>query len=302
MPAPERILVFGPAGTAKTYQGLLIARCARAMGARVFVLDTDHAYAKMIERQFPDLAMFVRIAEVDEYSGAKGTLKAFAKELKPPDWLFIDFADDLWKFAQRHFIQEIFHEDMGQYFLEARKKLGVDATSLFGGRDSALKGWLDWPVINNLYYDLWWPVVHKFPCNIYATAHPVTLGDEEDRIAREMFGPYGVKPAGQKDLWHQFSTIFLLTQPHQDKWAITTLKDRNIGKEQYMDHVNLYSLPMQYLGPVVDMAYLRAAVASRPNPANQTPLPTRPPQLLETGPSGAGGGSGVHLGVPEAKS
>jgi hypothetical protein len=60
---------------------------------------------------------------------------------------------------------------------------------------------------------------------------------------RELYGPHGIRPAGQKQLAYQPDTVFLLTY-RKDGHFITTVKDR--GGRWYFDHQKLINFPIQY--------------------------------------------------------
>jgi hypothetical protein len=59
-----------------------------------------------------------------------------------------------------------------------------------------------------------------------------------------MFGQFGVKPSGQKNLGGQFHSIFLYL-PGTDKWFIKTIKDR--AGRAYFKEAQIHSFFGQYL-------------------------------------------------------
>ena len=60
---------------------------------------------------------------------------------------------------------------------------------------------------------------------------------------KELFGPYGLKPAGQKALGYQPDTVLLLAHAREG-YYITTIKDR--GGRKYFDRARLHNLALQY--------------------------------------------------------
>jgi len=152
-------------------------------------------------------------------------------------------ADKAWDAVQRYYISQIFDREMGEYFLEARKKIKKDAKSLFAGRDAALKGWLDWPVVRRLYEDFFLPLVYRTPAHLYIATAAQPVSEDDEREVRELFGPYGLRPAGQKALGYQPDTVLLLAHA-KDGYYVTTVKDR--GGRKYFDRAKLHNLALQY--------------------------------------------------------
>lgn len=135
----ERILVYGQPGTGKSYQFLKIAQFVAP--SRCYVLDTDDAYPRMLETDFRDLEN-VEVYPVFEWDDWKATITDVLARAKPGDWICIDRADVLWEAAQDYFIQQVFGEDTGDFFLRARKEL--EQTK--GKGLTPLDGWKDWCV------------------------------------------------------------------------------------------------------------------------------------------------------------
>jgi len=252
----ERILVMGVPGSGKSYQWLLMARALREQ-CKFHCLDTDDAINFMLDSQFPDLKPSaggnVHVYPAYDWKEYMTNSKEIMKIVSEKDWIVLDMADNAWNAVQRHFVTEVFKEDIGQYFLEVRRALhqrgdidskGRMITSLM---NEALKGWVDWTVINKLYEDWILPLVYATKANLYATTKVSEVSREDEALTRQVFGAYGVKPAGQKHLGHQVHTIFLFIPPisREDKvWRITTIKDR--AGRQYFDNDPLINLYKQY--------------------------------------------------------
>ena len=276
MPIRERILAMGITGSGKSYQWLKMADTLKPTGAIFRCLDTDNDITYMLETQFPQLLPAnggnvlvhpavdwpeykVGIDWIQRKSMSQEALKTMdpyvVKDLKKPiadkDWVIVDRVDNAWESVQRYFTNSVFGEDMGEFFLRARKlieqrggkdKFGKTATSV---APEAFDGWKDWPVMNKLYFDWMRPIVYSVKCHVYAATWPEKIDrGEKDAEILTLFGDIGVKPAGQKKLGGQMHTIFLMI-PGEDKWFITTVKDRSGRK--YYKKIPLVSLYQQYL-------------------------------------------------------
>lgn len=272
----ERVLAMGITGSGKSYQWLKMAEELLPKGVKFRVLDTDMAIPYMIQTQFPHLDpdkggnVYVHPAfdwtdyrkglfwvqqkglKPEEVNLLSNALKrAYTEQMQPTDWAVIDMADMAWKTVQRYFVTEVFEEDIGDYFLEARKLIksrgdkdakGKVASSVM---PDALKGWMDWPVINKLYEDWILPLAYRTHCNLFATTKVQELSrDEKDPEILQLYGAYKIRPAGQKDLGHQVHTILLFT-PGKTKWFVSTIKDR--GGRKYFDKTPLISFYHQYM-------------------------------------------------------
>ena len=236
----ERILTIGPPGSGKTYQFLQIAR--RVKPKQCFAIDTDDSYPRMLSGGFSDLEN-IQLFPAFDWPQLRDASKAICQKAEEGDWVSLDMVDNAWAMVQRYYISEVFGGiEMGEYFLEARKKVKRDAKSLFAGRDAALKGWLDWPVLTRLYEDSILPLIYQCRGHLYAASKPQTVSEDDDNLTKEMFGPYGVKPAGQKALGHQFHTILLFTCG-KEGWYMTTIKDR---ERRRLEKQKLIDLAVQY--------------------------------------------------------
>lgn len=259
MPIRERILAMGPPGTGKTYQWLKMAKILMPKGVRFLCLDTDAAVTFMLETNFPELLpenkgnVYVHPAyDWPEYMAG---LEWVQKEARETDWVVLDMADMAWDTVQRYFITSIFDMKKGEYFLEARRKIkergdmdtkGKPASSVM---PDAIKGWLDWPVVNSIYADFILPIAYRTKAHLYVAtkAQPVTKDD--DPGTKIVFGEMGIRPAGQKHLGHQVHTVFLFSIERISKteihWLITTVKDR--ANRPYFSRARLHDLYKQYL-------------------------------------------------------
>jgi hypothetical protein len=281
MPVLERILAFGVTGSGKSYQWLKIAEVLKPTGAIFRVLDTDNAIPFMLETQFPQLKpenggnVYVHQSftwpeyktgvnwlqrrppskeEVEYLSVMEpNVLKDWQKNpVKPIDWTVVDMADNAWRTVQSYFVQEIFGEDPGDYFLQIRREMQVGIRKTKRGEMPAspvmegLDGWKDWAVINKLYDDWMLPIVYRIPTHVYTTAKVEHLDTrtEKDEEVLMLYGDLKIRPSGQKALGHQMHSLFLMV-PGKSEWFITTIKDR--GGRSYFNKTKLISFYNQYL-------------------------------------------------------
>lgn len=243
-PVAERILAYGDGGAGKTTNLLNIAKFAHLTKAdiRFHIMDSDFAMDRMITG-YPELPFGIwndpnfpitvestlNIYPVFQWREYTAALDYIQRVARPQDWVAVDFISNAWSAVQDNFVEEVFHQDVGQYFLKVRKTLKDDAKSL-----GALEGWVDWQVINPMYKSWVNKLLFRGRYNIYCTAKSDNLSNDkkptEDSQTRQLFAQYGVKPVGQKDLPFQFHTILLnkkIIQPGQPPTrTITAVKDR----------------------------------------------------------------------------
>jgi len=278
MPLLERILTMGITGSGKSYQWLKLARSLKDTGAIFRCIDTDNDIDYMLRTQFEDLLpenggnvyafpaydwpeykqavywiqgkltdeQIKEITNRDQY-----LINAYRQPIKSSDWVVVDKINNAWSRVQRYFVSNVFDEDMGEYFLEVRKRIREAGGIGKGGKKvvstalEALDGWQDWVVINRLYDDWILPIVYRVHCHVYAATDvdEVDRGEKDPEII-SLFGDYKIKPAGQKKLGGQFHTILLFI-PGKTQWKVSTIKDRS--NRHYFDKVVLHNLHMQYL-------------------------------------------------------
>ncbi len=272
MPVLERIGVTGVTGSGKSYQWLKLAEILLPTGAIFRCLDTDNSIEYMLETQFPHLkpenkgnvfvfnvfdwpAYKLGMNWIQRQNVSPAQLDAlplalkqdYARPLKLNDWTVVDMADMAWSTVQRHFITEVFGEDMGDYFLEIRKEIQAGKIKPKKGSTIAegLDGWKDWSVINKLYEDWILPIVYRIHTHVYMTTKVAKLErTTKDDELLSLYGGLGIRLTGQKSLGHQMHSLFLFI-PGRDFWQITTIKDR--AGRVYYDRVRLSSFYLQYL-------------------------------------------------------
>lgn len=215
----ERILVIGASGAGKSYGAATIAEACP--DRTVHVIDNDAAWGRMAEH-----LSNVQIWEAQSWSEHVDALKAINKTMGREDWLVVDMLSACWDLVQDHYTEQVFGESVEDYFLQIRKQLEQQKQN--NKNLGAFDGWIDWQVINKLYRRLQLDLL-KTPGHQYAIAGVQKLGDE-DRKNRDItatFGPYNLRPTGQKKTAHNFHTVILCTKTRTEQYQLTTIKDRN---------------------------------------------------------------------------
>jgi len=235
----ERILAIGGPGSGKTFGWLKLA--SYFSKSQFYVIDSEVGAERSLQ-EFPSLRN-VHVYPVIDWTEYRKAQKEIGTKATEHDWIVVDMADKMWTAVQRYFISEVFDKEMGEYFLEARKKVKKDAKSLFAGRDAALKGWTDWPVVNRLYDDLVFPLIYRSSANLYMASAAQAVSEDDDKITKDLYGPWGVRPAGQKNLGHQPDTVLLMMHDKAG-YNLTTIKDR--GGRKYIERQKLVNFAVQY--------------------------------------------------------
>jgi hypothetical protein len=223
-PVPERLLVFGPAGSSKTTGILNIAKFAALTqsDAQFYIGDSDGALPRMMTG-YPTIQDRVHISPLYDWPDYVTFGKLVLSKARPQDWVSVDFISNAWSSVQSNFVESIHGKGMGDYFVFQRK---ADAKTL--------EGWTDWNVINAMHRDWLKPLIFKGRYHLYCTAMSDQLSSEkkptESKEVRSLFLPYGVKPAGQKELPFQFHSLLLAGKSSSPvngtQYTLTTVKDR----------------------------------------------------------------------------
>ncbi len=226
---PERILAFGDTDTGKTHAFCSIAKWhqLRNSPAHFFAIDTENAYARMLAPtgDFADLTNITRI-DVDTWPDyVTATEQVWAGvEKGRGDWVSLDLAHNAWEEAQNEFARRVWGEDYDQYWLE-------NPTDDKGNKTgSPVEGW-DWGIINRMYRQRIRRLFLRLPAHMYVATMETGLNPlgEKDPEILSTFGRFGVKPAGQKALAHDFHTVLRFTQSAKKGRLMTMAKDR--GRE-----------------------------------------------------------------------
>lgn len=224
---PERILGIGAPGTGKTHA--LFTILEMLPDVRGHVVDTDESanWSRMIYGTSLQERVTVYRAEPDDWEAQLELTEEATAACKPGDWFGFDSMTHPWAAVQEWFIEQVQGTDIADYFMQVRmqKAEAKEKKKSLG----ALDGWMDWPVINKQYRKLL-KIIRSCDGHVYLTAEAARVGDDDDKDVRLTFGPYGVKPAGQKRLGFFPHTAVLFSKSRSGEYALTTIKDRNRGE------------------------------------------------------------------------
>lgn len=115
----ERILVFGGPGTGKSYQALKIAQFVAPV--RVHVIDSEGAYPRLLRTEFPGLENVV-LYPVSSWPEWRQAMETVISEAQEGEWVVVDRADMAWEAVQEFYTEEVFGDEVGDWFLQARKE------------------------------------------------------------------------------------------------------------------------------------------------------------------------------------
>lgn len=221
----ERILAIGASSAGKTKCWMTIADMAvkTKSDAKFYVIDTDNTVPVSLEEGYPQLLDNPVITHnlAFEWEQWMEHTKTYLSQIKAGDWFIVDMVGPGWDYVQDWFSRQVFKKGLEDLLIQGR--LGL-------GKGEKFDGWRDWPTINAQWRKfavktlVEASAIKKF--NVFCTTGVQALGDNDDKAMRATFGPYGVKPKGQKDLAHLFNSVVLLTAKRPGEHYITTCKDR----------------------------------------------------------------------------
>lgn len=229
----ERILLYGPWNTGKTTSYFEIAKLYRKTKTvgKFYVLDTDYTTERTVE-EYPgceENMQFTTSVDIDEIDT---TLSKYKAKSTAEDWLVIDTASELWEICQNAFTQKIMGKDLADWTLEYRKANPDGGNALTGAYGA------NWDVIKKMYGGLVQEIV-RFPGHVLVTAkakdvqQPDRKGEGGDTAEiRGTYGPFGVRPAGEKNLPYLFHTVLWMGEKKVGDWVYSSVKDR--GRERVM--------------------------------------------------------------------
>ena len=270
----ERICLVGIQGVGKSFAYMNVAK--KCPGSTIWILDNDNTTERLLEEEFPELGVreeyrgftkdpktsdvtLIRdstyedpdgnivLFHADSWDETKAAIDMVVDRADRHDWFIIDSVSTLWDQVQEWFVSEIFEDEIDRYFMEIRRekeeynkgKSAKDQKKTLG----ALDGWMDWSVINPQYKKAVSDRLKVPPCHLLITAEQAKLSDD-DKEARDLYGPFGVKPRGQKRTGHDVQTILLMIKTRNGEYFVTTMKDR--GREE-MEREPLKNFAMDYL-------------------------------------------------------
>lgn len=249
----ERITAFGYEGAGKS--SLILNILKYQLDAHGWIIDLDYsfAYDRLIQMEYPEVEDRAHVFGIDQEWGE--FVETFEKILtdgdpKRGDWLCIDPTTATWTMVQSFFVGTVYDEDLGEHLVGLKKKQQeakeaaktereeIDAKKQFG-RDQVED--MSWPVINKLYQDNFYSLLHKWRGNFILVCEAEALRKDATDKEKEMYGWLGHKPRGQKTLPYVAATNIYLEHVKVGKehvWKMTTTKDRGramLEKEPFED-------------------------------------------------------------------
>ncbi len=233
----ERILGFGVGGVGKSTMTLSIARMLPNRHFHVIDNDVSPSYNRALDSEFSDVKnVTVYETDPDDWEDGLSTVERVAPTVEYDDWFTFDSMTSPWSAVQSWFIEKLHGESDDEYFFRVRKEVeehNQRAKNSSGMKElksaNPFEGFMDWPAINKQYFKLT-KAIFRCRGHVILTAEMDKTGDKEDDEIKGLFGPYGVKPRGQKKLGHQTHTVLLMTKTRQGNWQMTTIKDRSRGE------------------------------------------------------------------------
>lgn len=93
-----------------------------------------------------------------------------------------------------------------------------------------IKDDIEWVTVNSEYQRVY-KAIMQCKGNVVVTADVDALGDRDEKQMRVVFGPWGLKPKGQKTLWRYFHSIVLMRRSKGDVWTATGIRERDRSRE-----------------------------------------------------------------------
>lgn len=233
----EFILTFGMGGTGKSTKLLDIARACPT--DTFWTLDSELSnFDRLLATEYTDLRN-VDVTPAMEWDDWKRGIGEIGKKMGEDDWIAVDSCTPSWDAVQGWFIEQIHGEEPDEWFLQKRR-INQRVNDSAVKKEDKIKGFAalsgeqgDWQVINKQYFRYIYNALMRCPGHKYVTAEQDAISKEDDREVRGMYGPYGVKPKGQKRLGYVPMTSLWLTKKRVGEWYMTTVKDR--GRREVED-------------------------------------------------------------------
>lgn len=215
-PAPERILLYGDAGTGKSSAAMSIAH---VMGGHMYVVDTDYSaswHRSLTADAHKDVAdnVTVRVVGPDDWRKQLAAVREVAELAGPGDWVVLDSATPSWQALQTLYITMKHGDDFFDFF----------AT---GGRNDNERAdaEINWQAVNGEYSKLY-RALFSTEAHLLLTAEADAVGTKDDRKIKVLYETLGFKPKGQKTLAYTPHTVLMTSKSRGGEYRITTVKDR----------------------------------------------------------------------------
>lgn len=229
--AREHILATGPFGGGKStiwrkvWDHQHSESAALKIPGTMYVIDTDMAAWHIC----PDISEEC-VREVQDWPEYMEAIEHFRPLATRDDWLVIDRIDPAYKAAQKQYVQQTFGKDFADFFQQWK----MDSSGEAKGNPLADGYGSNWQVINAMYDSFMLENVLRWPGHVIAcaAAEPIKMPDKngqngDPQMIIDAFGRFGVKPAGQKMLGFQFTTVMKMTPKRDGTYTMTAMKQIN---------------------------------------------------------------------------
>lgn len=211
----ERGLIIGGMGVGKSEA--ICALMKRLPNSHFHAVDTDDSLEYQIAGGWPEIEAVgnytVHAADANDWTATIEAVEAAADAITPGDWFTYDCSSEAWQAVQQH------GRDQEWWRLDKNSK--------------PIPNDLDWVRVNADFARIYnaFKQVGRQGGHVLVTSDVDALGDKDEKQMRVVFGPFGVKPRGQKTMWRQFHSIVLLRRTRQSGWSITTVRERAKARE-----------------------------------------------------------------------
>lgn len=245
-PRREKISLVGPFGTGKSYTRVALWKAMQRFGypGHLYVMDTDEA----VECEAAELGngYLDNIARQQCWEwGDFQVIDQWRTYATADDILYVDRIEAAWSAVEDDWTGRVFGRSSAQVFLEYHQehrgeKGGSPLADAYGSK---------WSSIKKVYRE-WWMKVRRWPGHIIVCGDSTPLKREgnsaDDAVTIQTFNRFGVRPAGEKNMWKEMHSILLMGNTAQG-WVITTMRDRNRRELVAVPHTDFV---MNYLVPV----------------------------------------------------
>ena len=230
----ERILIYGAPKSGKTYCWASITNQLLDSGTTIHVIDSDFRATQSLEH-VKNWESVINLYQPQNWDELHTMTQAAIEVASPEDWIVFDRITHAWEYVTQYYIEQVMDKKPHQFFLDFKKG---------GGKGNPLAGAYgeNWNIINSLYRD-WVMKVIRVRCHVLAVASSkqVDVGNDDANV-KKLFGPFGVKPEGQKDLGYQFDSVLLTGfGKTSNDYLLSTVGDTNREKVKDVT-VNDFSL------------------------------------------------------------
>jgi hypothetical protein len=238
----ERVLAYGPYGSGKSNGWASIRKWYEMTETpgHFHIISTEWEMAHRTAEGYLDgtpgnnFFSNATIHEAWDYETLVVENEKVRGVLGPDDWAVADSIGNYWLWTQDHYCQQNFGKDFKEFMAEGGKVREIN-----------------WQVVNAMYRKLVLPLIVRNPAHFYACAQADPVQTEgswaDSKEVREMFGRFGAKPVGQKQLGYQFHTVLLMKPAGPGEWTFTTVDDpsrEKVVSAPMMDFVMSYLCPI----------------------------------------------------------